>query len=249
MTLVEFLAPILKTGTHEDRVLAILYFAQRYDGRPGLTAEEIRTRLIGARALNARKVNVADVLAKSGELADIAGQSGRAKLWKLTDRGAAHIRDVLGLPEADVEIEHDVGTLAKLVANITDPVVRSYLEEALKCLQVGALKACVVFTWAGAIRTIQEQLLSTKGGPAVTAALQRHESKARTVNTADDFALSKETHHLQVAQDLGLVDKGQKTTLGEALDLRNRCGHPSRYQPGVKKVSSFLEDVIGIVFK
>jgi hypothetical protein len=44
------------------------------------------------------------------------------------------------------------------------------------------------------------------------------------------------------------VDKAEKTTLSEALDLRNRCGHPSRYH-GVKKVSSFLEDVIGIVFK
>ena len=52
-----------------------------------------------------------------------------------------------------------------------------------------------------------------------------------------------------MAQDLGLFDKAEKTTLGEALDLRNRCGHPSKYVPGVKKVSSFIEDVVGIVFK
>jgi hypothetical protein len=36
--------------------------------------------------------------------------------------------------------------------------------------------------------------------------------------------------------------------LEEALNLRNRCGHPTKYRPGEKKVSSFIEDVAGIVF-
>jgi hypothetical protein len=49
-------------------------------------------------------------------------------------------------------------------------------------------------------------------------------------------------------QDLALIDKGEKATLEEALNLRNRCGHPTRYKPGVKKASSFIEDVVGIVF-
>ena len=83
----------------------------------------------------------------------------------------------------------------------------------------------------------------------VTGALQRHDNRARTVTTVDDFAFAKEVHQLQVAQDLGLFDKAEKTTLGEALDLRNRCGHPSKYVPGVKKVSSFIEDLVGTVFK
>jgi len=247
MTLVEFLAPILRKGTHLDRVLAILYFAQRYEESSGLTAEQVRAKLVAARALNARKVNVPDVLSKSGALVDLAGQSGKAKLWKLTVPGAVRVRSALGLPEAEVEIEHDVGTLTRLVSKVKDDVVRGYLEEALRCLQVGAMKACVVFTWAGTIRTIQERMIA-KGGHIVTAALQKHDPKARFVGTVDDFALSKEVHHLQVAQDLHLIDKSQKTTLGEALDLRNRCGHPSKYNPGVKKVSSFLEDVVGIVF-
>ncbi len=248
MTLVEFISPILKEGTHLDRVLAVLYYSEHYEGDAALTAERIRSKLISARALNARKLNVPDVLAKSGKFADVAGQSGRAKLWALTGAGASHVKLALGLPNADVEIAHDVGTLTQLVATVSDDVVRGFLEEALRCLQVDSLRACVVFAWAGAIRTIHERLI-TKGGAAVTAALQRHDSKARAIITIDDFAFSKETHHLQVAQDLQILDKGQKTTLGEALDLRNRCGHPSKYKPGVKKVSSFLEDVIGIAFR
>jgi hypothetical protein len=113
------------------------------------------------------------------------------------------------LPEADAEVEHDVGALGRLVAKVTDEVARTYLGEALRCVQVGALKACVVF-WAGVIRTLQERLITQKGGPAVTAALQRLDPKARTVTTVDHFALSKEAHHLQIAQDLKLSGQSRK---------------------------------------
>ena len=48
--------------------------------------------------------------------------------------------------------------------------------------------------------------------------------------------------------DLGVVDKAQKDTLVDALNLRNRCGHPTKVKPGVNKAKSFIEDVVGIVF-
>jgi len=53
---------------------------------------------------------------------------------------------------------------------------------------------------------------------------------------------------LQAAQDLGVLDKNEKDTLKERLSLRNRSGHPGKYLPGIKKVSSFIEDVISILF-
>jgi hypothetical protein len=69
------------------------------------------------------------------------------------------------------------------------------------------------------------------------------------VSTLDHFAYVKDKVFLEAAQEIGLVDKGQKATLLEGLDLRNRCGHPGKYRPGVKKASSFVEDVVGIVFE
>ena len=48
--------------------------------------------------------------------------------------------------------------------------------------------------------------------------------------------------------DLSIFDKSEKRQLGQALDLRNDCGHPVKYKPGEKKVSSFIEDVTSIVF-
>ena len=90
--------------------------------------------------------------------------------------------------------------------------------------------------------------MMAKGSTAVTAAVQKHDPKARTINKIDDFAYVKEAVQLLAAMGLGLLDKSEKDTLEEFLDLRNRCGHPSKYTPGVKKASAFVEDVTSILF-
>jgi hypothetical protein len=246
VTLVEFLAP-LKNGKHEDRVRAVLYYCERYEQRPSMTADQIRKRLKDARAPGAAKVNVPDVLTKSGERANTDGVEGGRRLWLLTETGHEHVRSLLGLPASEPEIEHDVATLSALVAKVPDGDVRDYLEEALKCLRVGALRACVVFIWTAAAREIQTSMMA-KGPSAVTAAVQKHDPKARSINKIDDFAYVKEAVQLLAALGLGLLDKSEKDTLEEALDLRNRCGHPSKYKPGAKKVSAFVEDVTSILF-
>lgn len=246
MTLVEFIAPLSKK-THQDRILAVLYYRERYEQQTALTVDEIRQGLKSARLKGWAKVNVADVLSKSGPLVDTGRLQGKKRLWNLTDSGREHVRTLLGLPQADIEVEHDVGTLQNLISTVANPDVRDYLDEALKCLQVGALRACTVFVWAAAIRTIQTDLMA-RGASVVTAAIQKHDPKARPVKTLDDFAHVKDATSLLAAKELGILDKNEKDTLTEALNLRNRCGHPGKYRPGVKKVSAFVEDVTSIVF-
>src|SRR5262249_16660730 len=152
---------------------------------------QIKQALIQCRVPNAKHINVADVLSKSGDLVDAAGLFGNARLWRLTGVGEAHVRKLLGLPESEPEIEHDVSSLKKLVARITDPVIKGLIEESVTCLQVGALRAGVVFLWAGAVRTLQEEALS-KGIPQVNAAVQVHDPKARQIKTVDDFQYLKD---------------------------------------------------------
>lgn len=65
MTLAEFLAP-LAGGSQREQCLAVLYYQQRYQGKAALTVEEVRAALIRARVPRASKINVADVLNKSG---------------------------------------------------------------------------------------------------------------------------------------------------------------------------------------
>jgi hypothetical protein len=246
VTLVEFLAPLSKK-TNQDRILAILYYKERYDKQAALTVDGLRQGLKGARVKGWAKVNVADVVSKSGALVDTAGLDGKKKLWSLTDSGRTRVRAILGLPEADVEIEHDIGTLKGVILKVGNEDVREYLEEALKCLQVGSLRACTVFVWTAAIRAIQTEVIA-KGVSAANAGIQKHDSKARTVKTIDDFAYIKDSVVLLAAKELGIHDKNEKDTLTECLNLRNRCGHPSKYRPGVKKVSAFVEDVASVVF-
>ncbi|MBK8057891.1 MAG: hypothetical protein IPK33_08435 [Gemmatimonadetes bacterium] len=244
--MVEFLAPLVKK-THQDRVLAVLYYRERYEQKTALTVDELRQALKSARTKGWAKVNVADVLSKSGPLVDTSGLQGRKRLWNLTDSGRERVRVLLGLPKADVEVELDVGTLQDVVTKIKDVDTRDYLEEGLKCLQVGALRACTVFLWVATIRTIQVSMIA-KGVGSVTAALQKHDPRARPIKTIDDFAHVKDATALLAAKELGILDKNQKDTLTEALNLRNRCGHPGKYRPGVKKVSAFVEDITSIVF-
>jgi DNA-binding MarR family transcriptional regulator len=246
MTLVEFLAPLAK-GTHQDRVLAVLYFRERYEKLTALTVDDIRQGLKSARVKGWNKANVADVLNKCGALVDTAGVDGRKRLWSLTDSGREHIRDLLGLPDTDVEIEHDVGTLESLVKTLSEEDVRDYLAEALKCLQVGSLRACVVFVWSGAIRELQKKIHSHEAA-GVNAAIQKHDPKGRTVKSLDDFAHIKDSLSLLAAKELGIIDKNEKDALVECLNLRNRSGHPGKYKPGAKKVSAYVEDITSILF-
>jgi hypothetical protein len=246
MTLAEFIAPLAE-GPQRELCIAVLYYQQHYQGSAALTVEAVRDGLVRARVPKASKINVADVLNKSAELVDSIGAAGKRRLWQLTTTGEKYIRTKLNLPASASDLEHDVTTLEALAAKISDQVVRDYILESIKCLSAGALRAAIVFLWTGAIRTLQEEAF-TKHHAILNAAITKHDPKARTVGKLEDFAYIRDATALLALQELGILDKGEKTTLGEALDLRNRCGHPTKYAPGIKKASSFIEDLIGIVW-
>lgn len=108
-------------------------------------------------------------------------------------------------------------------------------------------RAAIVFLWSGAIRTLHDDALA-QGEKALNAAITKQDPKARPVKRIEDFAWVKDRTFLDACPDVGVLDKGQKDTLVEAPGLRNRCGHPTKYRPGVNKARSFIEDVVGIVF-
>jgi len=246
MTLVEFLSPV-RDSSNRDRCLAVVYYKHRYEQVESLTADQIKKALIQCRLSRAKFINVPDVLAKSGAMVDSPGSSGVARLWRLTGAGEIHVRQIMGLADAQAEIEHDVSYLKGLAAKISDPLIREYIEEAVDCLSIDALKAGIVFLWAGAVRSLQERVL-TKGIPQVNAAIIAHDPKARQLKKLDDFQYIKESVLLLAAEGVGVLDKAQRNTLEECLNLRNKCGHPNKYDPGIKRASSFIEDVTGILF-
>lgn len=249
MTLVEFLHP-LKPGNNRDICLGALYFHQRYEKVREVTVDGLRALLRRGKVKNAKNMNIADVLSKAAPYVHQAGKQGVKILWALTTSGEVRVRELLELPVSDMEIENDVTSIDVLVNTVPDKDVADYLQEALKCLQVNALRATVVFVWSAVTKEIRERVFAS-GANVVDAAIAKHDKSPRrkTISKDDDLTFVKEKLLIQVATDLGVFDSNEKGILEGCLDLRNKCGHPGKYNPGPKKVSSFIEDVIGIVFK
>jgi hypothetical protein len=248
MTLGEFLQPLGGNARQRELVLTAMYYLQRYEDKEAVTTNDISTGFVRARHTRGRKItNIANVLNGAAPYAHSPGRDGNSLLWSLTDTGEKYVRTLLNLPEADAELEHDVSTLRKLAAKIPDPEVQQYVDEAILCLSVGALRAATVFLWVGAVMSLRDRVWA-KGAPAIDTALKNHNPKARDFKKQDDFSYVNDAALLQIAEDLAVLDKSQKTLLGHALDLRNNCGHPVKYNPGAKKVSAFVEDVVGIVW-
>jgi hypothetical protein len=246
MTLVEFLFPLKKTGTR-TLCLGVMYYNQRYQNINSMTVESLRINLKRARVPKVEKINLADVLSKSAPFVDTVGKDGTRFLWALTDAGNEEVRTALNLPAHDIEIETDVSSLDSLVAKLSDADVKDYLNESIRCLRVHALRASVVFLWSGAVKKIRDDIF-TVSAPQVTVAIQKFDPKAKEIKKIDDLVLIKESVLLLAAQELGIFDKNQKNVLEDCLNLRNKCGHPGKYKVGPKKVSSFIEDLIGVVF-
>lgn len=159
MTIVEFLHPIKSKGT-KNVCLSAMYFHQRYQSGEALTVERLRSLLKRAKIPRASKLNLASTLSQSAPYVDTVGKEGSRFLWSLTDSGQSYVRGLLDLPENDIEIENDVSSLEVLIAKVPDKDVSDYLNEAVKCLQVNALRACVVFLWAGAVKKIRDDVFA-----------------------------------------------------------------------------------------
>jgi hypothetical protein len=242
MTLAEFLHPIRKSSKREQ-VLATLYFFKHHQASPDATPGEIRDALVKAQIPRSRKANVSDTLAKLIPLVE----RGVSSHWKITGSGEKHVQEQLALVDDNSQTQEDVSSLNRLSRSVSDEKVRGYVDEAIKCLQAGARRAAVVFLWSGAVYEIRERIWGAASKQEIETGLLARNPRAR-FRKKDDFSLVKDSTLIEVSGDLSIFDKSERKRLIEGLDLRNDCGHPVKYKPGEKKVSSFIEDILQVVF-
>ncbi len=244
MLFVEFIAPA-KNSTQALKCLCALYYLKYNLSIDIASVAQIKNLLKRARIMGRRnRVNFFRALESLDEKVD----SPTKGLWQITPSGEKKVKDLLSLTDENVEVENDTTTLEKIInTKLKDPAIKDYFQEGIDCLKIGRLRACIVFLWAGSTYVIREELL-TKPAKQLNAAIQKYDKKARNVTKIDDFAYIKDSILLLAAQELGLYDKSQRDALEQCLDLRNKCGHPGKYSPGPKRVSSYIEDLVSIIF-
>jgi hypothetical protein len=245
VTLSELLETV-SSPSNKQRVVAVLYHAALYNPGQLLTAEGIKGALQHARIAGATRMNVFDVLAKCGGLVDSKRDEGGRRVWKLTKSGETYAQTIFGQTAPHQQLP-DLKALTSTYGSVKDEHARQYVEEALVCLGVGALRAAVVFLWTGAMCELHNVLLKADRAE-LNRVLAAHDPKSRTIKLMDDFAYVRDSNAILAAQGLGIIDKGQRQALEEGLQLRNRCGHPTQYRPGINKVVAFAEDVASILF-
>lgn len=243
MTLPELISK-LAAPSRLDVILTTMYF-EAGGGRELVTSDGIRDAMRQARVPKAGSINVTDYLSKAGGLVDSPGIKDGRRTWRLTDTGRAHVLMLLG--GVSPTVEEDVSTLMSQIDRLKDRDVMEYVREALMALQAGARRAAVVFVWVGAVRLVQGAVMAA-GIAESNAAIKKHYPKARDIKTIDDLQFIQESTLLLAARDLNIFDKGEAQILEHCLDVRNKCGHPGKYKPGPKKLSSIIEDLISVIY-
>lgn len=245
MTLRELLATS-SAATQQDRVLVALWWLEQSGNTPA-TAAQVAEELTHARVPNAKNWNVPARLHSAGALVD-ATPASKPRAWHLTKTGTSYVSALL--PGGTVVMDANARSQAELrgvLLRIRDLELRSYVEEAITCIEAAALRAAAVMAWAGALATIQVEMIAL-GASRADPAIRRHDAKSRAISGLDDLQYVKESTLLLAAQDLNLFDKGERQMLEQCLDLRNKCGHPGRYSPGAQKVAAMVEDLTAIVY-
>lgn len=250
MKLVEYLSPI-KTTAQRARVLATMHYLEATTEKSTFTIADIRAALAEARTPNVKNWNIAATLANAGANTHSDSGSGNAKLWELTETGRTWVEGFAPLPASGspkLASQSEVAALRAKVGRIKDSEARAFASEAVDCLEIGAHRAAIVFMWVSAVHEIQERIWTISNPTAITSTAQSHNPKAKQCKKRDDLSEYNEELLLQVAHDLGVIDKNEKAELIKALGLRNSSGHPNKLRPGEHRAKAHIEDIISILF-
>jgi hypothetical protein len=188
------------------------------------------------------KWNISDILSKSqGKATSIKGE------WSITAPGRNHL--IIGklLVERRTQLHKDVADLRSHLSSIQSLQTKSFLEEAISCLEADQNRAAVVYSWIGAVAVLYDEVVN-KHLAAFNMEAVKRDSKWKNAKTADDLSRMKEFDFLNILESISLIGKNVKQELQQCLQLRNACGHPNSLKIGERKVAAHIEILILNVF-
>ena len=195
----------------------------------------------GLRAV--RKWNVSARLGASGGKA-VNTPTG----WELTDSGKVHIQREFPTAKTLSPTATAASRLAVHLSKIRDQQVRSFVEEAVVCLEHGHLRAAVVLSWVGAVAQLQQHVAS-KELVTFNCEARRRNAKWKDAQTTDDLSNLDEYEFLQILASISVVGKSVKQRLEQALRFRNGAGHPNQLIVAEHDAAAHVEALIKNVFE
>lgn len=201
----------------------------------------VRERAVGAGLRAAGKWNISQILTSLRGLA-VRTDEG----WELTDDGVARAAELAG--PAMVRRSRKVAAgLRHSLTTLKDENVRTFVEEAIECLEAGLYRAAVVLSWVGALSLLQEHVVAGRLSDFNAEALRR-DAKWRTAKTTDDLSRMKEADFLHVLESISVLGKSVKQELEGCLKFRNGCGHPNSLKVGDARAAAHVESLLLNVF-
>ena len=116
-------------------------------------------------------------------------------------------------------------SLRGTLAAISDPSVKAYLEEAIRCFEQNLLRSSIVMTWCVAFGLFRSWLFRNHLAK-MNGAMALWKTPV-TIAKLDDFQDLTEATVVDTARKVGIISKEQHKTLRHLLDQRNSYAHPT----------------------
>jgi len=210
------------------------------EGNP-LQTKDIKEIAKNAGLLEIENWNISDILGKTKGLV-----TKISKGWILTLKGQTYAdQELLKNP---LSTKATAKGLRHLLPNIRNSDSQMFIEEAIRCLEVDAHRAAIVFSWIGAISVLYGYVIANRLTDFNIEA-QKRDAKWKNATTSDDLARMKESEFLDILASLSILSKNVKEHLkNPCLNLRNSCGHPSSLKVGKHNVEAHIEFLIQNVY-
>lgn len=133
-------------------------------------------------------------------------------------------------------------SLRGTLSAISDPSVKSYLEEAIGCFEQNLLRSAVIMTWCVAYGLVRAWLYRNHLA-ALNSAMASWKNPVQ-ITKLDDFQELNEGTVIEAARKSGLISKEQHKTLKQLLDQRNSYAHPTPKAITPSFAEAYIESVL-----
>jgi hypothetical protein len=176
------------------------------------------------------------------------------------------LSQLLGSYRRDIIHEIEVRSFSTGASLSIEPYVEglpadegAYLDEAQRCLSVGAIRACIVLGWCATVSRMHEKI-GAMGFEAFNKAsedmaakqfgrFKPFNKKFKVESTSELRRTVFDTDLLWVLEYLGLIDSNQHERLRHCFELRNNSAHPGQAPITGETLYSFYSDITKIILK